>query len=125
MNIKPENKKPLIAIGVMVIVLSLWQVLGQTSNRQTFYPPTFNPDKKLTQRDFNVPSDQVYDKIPDPNQNPIPITGVVSDKRGYGIPNVLQWEANNLEAETRYTVTIRNVKVNRQLRDFQYWFELT
>lgn len=48
------------------------------------------------------------------------------DNDGYGVPNCIKWNpASKLVKETKYLVTIKNVKYHGTSKDFSYWFRLT
>lgn len=41
-----------------------------------------------------------------------------------GLPNQLQWQVNGTKDLQRYQVSIENVIVNGQAKNYQYWFEI-
>ncbi|MDD5059356.1 MAG: CAP domain-containing protein [Sideroxydans sp.] len=52
------------------------------------------------------------------------IKDVAYDNAGYGLPNNLQFRASSIKPYIVYDVAITGVKVNQQLRDYQYWFRI-
>ncbi len=54
----------------------------------------------------------------------IDVSNITVDNQTYGLANCLSWRAS-VSSGTRYTVDIRNVKVNGEVKNYQYWFTLT
>lgn len=55
---------------------------------------------------------------------PQPITNILYDTHGFGLPNNLQFKAGALKGGVRYDVTIDNVTVNGDVKTYSYWFLL-
>lgn len=54
------------------------------------------------------------------------IASIKTDNDGYGVPNCIKWlPSSDLIEETKYLVTIKNVKYKGNTKDFSYWFKLT
>lgn len=48
-----------------------------------------------------------------------------TNNEGYAVPNCLLFDIPSLTKETKYFVTIKNVKFQSQTKDFTYWFKVT
>ena len=55
---------------------------------------------------------------------PLRISGVLADKRFYGLPNSLQFRTGRLLAGERYEVTLERVVVQGQPKTYRYWFRI-
>ncbi len=53
---------------------------------------------------------------------PMQVFEVEHDNIGYGLPNCLRWRVAALTDDVKYLVTIRNVKVLQNYKDYSYWF---
>ncbi|MDZ7720226.1 MAG: CAP domain-containing protein [Balneolaceae bacterium] len=58
------------------------------------------------------------------NGDELSVTDVSVDHTAFGLPNSLQWKVPDLRDNERYTVTISNVIVNGESRDFSYEVQL-
>lgn len=52
------------------------------------------------------------------------IDSVTDQKDLQSLPNALTWKAKGIEPGTKYTVTIKNVKVFDKINSYEYWFKL-
>jgi len=52
------------------------------------------------------------------------VNSIYYDNEGYGIPNNLQWKANEIKYGIKYTVNINNVKIAGINKNYEYWFNL-
>jgi len=68
-------------------------------------------------------SDAVIE-IHNENGEALQINSIYYDNKGYGIPNNLQWKVNGIKYDVKYTVNIKNVKVARVNKNYEYWFKL-
>ncbi|MFH1051448.1 MAG: CAP domain-containing protein [bacterium] len=70
--------------------------------------------------DFSTATIQVNDD----NQTTYSVLNISSDNLFSGLPNNLQWKVSNLKRNTRYNITISNVDVNGQKKNYEYWFRI-
>lgn len=52
------------------------------------------------------------------------VTEIMIDDTPFGLPNNLQWKVPDIRSNRTYTVTIENVTVNGEKRDYSYEFQL-
>jgi uncharacterized protein YkwD len=55
---------------------------------------------------------------------PLRISGILTDNRFYGLPNSLQFRTGDLIFGERYDVTLENVRVQGQPKNYRYWFRI-
>lgn len=82
-------------------------------------------DKQNYWNNQNVDYTDASVTMQDENGNNISITQTFFDNQGYGVPNCLKWKPSSLNPEMKYNVTITNVIINGQAREYSYWFRLT
>ncbi|MBI5326558.1 MAG: CAP domain-containing protein [Ignavibacteriae bacterium] len=63
-------------------------------------------------------------EMTDNNNNPISVNTVSFNTEGFGLPNIIQWKAVNLQSGVRYNVKIKKVKFQNSEKDYTYWFKL-
>lgn len=74
----------------------------------------------------NVDYGQVQVEVREEGGGNLNVHSVSWDLEGWGsIPNGLVWKVDGLKNETRYNVSISNVKVNGETKNYSYWFTLT
>jgi len=62
--------------------------------------------------------------VRDDNQNSYSVQNSNKDNDYYGLPNNLQWTVSGIDYNIRYNVTISNVNVSGQMKNYSYWFKL-
>ncbi|MFA6570185.1 MAG: fibronectin type III domain-containing protein, partial [Bacteroidota bacterium] len=73
--------------------------------------------------DYSATTIEVKDEL----NNTMTVTNKESDNLAFtqgNLHNSLRWKVTGLATTTRYNVTIRNVKINGNARDYTYWFDL-
>ncbi len=70
--------------------------------------------------DFSNAVIEIHNK----NGEALQVNSIYYDNKGYGIPNNLQWKADGIKYSTKYTVSIKNVKVFSVIKNYVYWFKL-
>jgi len=74
----------------------------------------------------NIKYDNTTVEMTDENGNSISVGSYIWDFEGWGaVHNNFRWKASGLQDEVKYNVTIKNVVVNGQNKDYTYWFRLT
>ncbi len=74
----------------------------------------------------NISYDNTSVEMTDDNGNTISVGSYTWDFEGWGaVQNNFRWKASGLQDEVKYNVTIKNVVVNGQNKDYTYWFKLT
>ncbi|ROL62292.1 CAP domain-containing protein [Bacteroidetes/Chlorobi group bacterium ChocPot_Mid] len=63
-------------------------------------------------------------QIKDESQTNYSVSDILYDTQNYGLPNNLQWKVTGLDYNKRYNVTITNVNVNGQIKNYDYWFKI-
>lgn len=81
-------------------------------------------DKKSFWKNKNVNFSSATINITDEFGNNIKIKNVQSNNLPNGLPNCIQWKALNIKLNTKYYVTISNVKVLNKIKSYKYWFNL-
>lgn len=57
---------------------------------------------------------------------PLNVNSIIWDFEGWGaVHNNLRWKVDGLQNEVKYIVDIKNILVNGQSKDYNYWFKLT
>ncbi len=59
-----------------------------------------------------------------PGGSDIPVSNILYDDDGYGVPNNIRWFATGVEPGVRYDVGVAGVDVDGSSRDYSWWFEL-
>lgn len=124
------------------ISLWIWNNSGSANTNVEFvacpfhdYPSTaFQPDLILS---FSVLADNsnIWNNkniefsnsnisVKDDNGTNYSVYSITSDNKGYGIPNIIEWKVNGLQYNQKYTVEINDVKVNGEVKNYNYWFKL-
>ncbi|OGU14410.1 MAG: hypothetical protein A2X63_03845 [Ignavibacteria bacterium GWA2_35_8] len=81
-------------------------------------------DKETFWNNKNVDFSNSVIQMADENGNPVTVNSAQYNTEGYGLPNIIQWKADGLQAGKRYNVTVTRVKYNNQEKDYNYWFKL-
>lgn len=58
------------------------------------------------------------------NGAPLEISAVSYNNNGFGLPDIVQWKAKDVRMDVKYSVKVRQVRVNGVPRDYEYWFRL-
>ncbi len=62
--------------------------------------------------------------ITDESQNNYTVQNIYDDNLNSGLPNNLQWTVSGLDYNKRFNVSISNVNVNGQIKNYEYWFTI-
>lgn len=82
-------------------------------------------DKTNWWNNDKVDYSQAIIEMKDESNNSISVSGKIFDTDGWGaVINNVAWKVPTLQQHVKYTVNIKNVKVNGQTKDYTYWFRL-
>lgn len=83
-------------------------------------------NKKNLWHNQNVDFSSATVEIKGEDGNLLPINNlIVHDKYMGGLPNLLQWQVSDMKKGVKYTVSIKNVRVNSYYwQNYEYWFRI-
>lgn len=82
-------------------------------------------DKVNWWNNSNVDFSNVSIEMTDQQGMPAGVKNIIYDKQGWGgLTNCLKWKVANLQDNVKYTVTISNLIVDGQSKEYTYWFRL-
>lgn len=79
-------------------------------------------NRKFANRDVDYADAQV--QVSERGGPPLAVRGLSADHEGFGVPNSLQFRVPALRPGAIYDVSIRDVRVGGQRRDYRYWFRI-
>ena len=62
--------------------------------------------------------------IQDPQGKTVPVTELQANYQRYGLANFLSWSADAIQPGVKYTVAVKNVRLNGNYVNYDYWFRL-
>ncbi len=83
-------------------------------------------DKEAFWNNKNVDYTNTVIQMTDESSNTVTVNSVSYNTEGFGLPNIIQWKADGLQAGKRYNVKVTRVlnKNNNQEKDYEYSFKL-
>lgn len=86
-------------------------------------------DKTDLWKNKDVDYSKVKIRVTNAQGKALPVTQIAKQDKHHkggsaGLPNLLQWQVNGTKDLQRYQVSIENVIVNGQAKNYQYWFEI-
>ncbi len=83
-------------------------------------------DKQQWWNNTNVdPTGATIQVIPEGSNTSLAVSDIGISKNWGSLGNAVRWKTAGLQENVKYTVNIKNLKVNGQNKDYTYWFKLT
>jgi uncharacterized protein YkwD len=89
---------------------------------------SFSPFYDMTgwYKNTNVDYTNVQISVTKEDGTPLNVNSIIYDFEGWGaVQNNLRWKVDGLQDEVKYIVDIKNIVVNGQNKEYNYWFKLT